>query len=219
MLRKPAPANASRPQKSFSSKLGVLFRIGVAMIAFGMTVPAFSAPPTVSISSPSDGSSSNFGGSISFQASVTDEDDEATITAAITWSSSLDGALGNGGSINVSSLAIGTHTITAQVTDSEALSGSDSITVTVNNNAPTVTITSPGNGSSSDFGASINFQADATDVEDNNNALTAAISWSSSVDGAIGSGGSINVNTLSVGSFHELIPRLLCVQGCTSTWS
>ena len=157
--------------------------------------------PNVTITSPGSGSSFSVGASINFVANATDvEDNNAALTAAIAWSSNRDGSIGTGGSINVSSLSAGAHTITASVTDSNGNPGSDSIAVSVTNSAPVITITAPANGSSFDFGASINFVANATDVEDNNATLTAAIAWSSNINGAIGSGGSINVSTLSQGA-------------------
>ncbi|MDJ0906252.1 MAG: FG-GAP-like repeat-containing protein [Woeseiaceae bacterium] len=159
------------------------------------------ALPTVTITNPSNGSNFNFGDSINFQASATDaEDDNASLTNTITWSSNLDGALaGSGGSIPVSTLSIGTHTITASVTDSNGAAASDAISVTINNNAPTVTITNPSNGSNFNSGASINFVAAATDVEDDDATLTDQIAWSSNVDGALGTSGSLPINTLSIG--------------------
>ncbi len=151
---------------------------------------AYAADPTVTIEQPADDSTFNEGEIINFQGTASDPGEDGDLTAAITWSSDLDGPLfGLGGSINVSNLSTGSHTITASVTDSNDDSGEDSITVTINS-LPTVTITAPADGSSSNFGASINFQAGATDDEDNNNPLTNGITWSSNLDGALaGTGG------------------------------
>jgi hypothetical protein len=93
--------------------------------------------------------------------------------------------------------AVGTYVATLVVSDGTTVSAQDSVTITVANNAPTVTITSPLTGSSFGFGTSINFVGTATDAEDG--VLTPAIAWSSDVDGALGTGGSINVTTLTVG--------------------
>ena len=96
---------------------------------------------------------------------------------------------------------MGTHTITATVTDSGGLSGSDSISITVNavaNTPPTVTITAPANGSSSNQGDSVTFAGTATDTEDGT--ISASLSWTSSIDGAIGSGATFSTTTLSVGT-------------------
>jgi len=94
---------------------------------------------------------------------------------------------------------VGSHVITASATDSHGDDGTDTVNITVNvNNAPTVTIAAPSNGSSSTETDPVAFAATASDTEDGS--LTASIAWSSSLDGALGSGGSLNLTTLSVGS-------------------
>jgi subtilisin len=99
--------------------------------------------PVVSISSPSDGASFASGASITFIGSATDAED-GILTSSLSWSSSLDGPIGTGGSISAV-LSDGTHTITASVEDSGGLVGSASITITVLENPPagdTITIAS-----------------------------------------------------------------------------
>ena len=88
------------------------------------------APPTVSITAPADGSSSNDGDSVSFAGTANDPED-GNLSGSLSWSSSRDGAIGSGASFSTSSLSVGSHTITASVTDSDGLSGSDSISITV----------------------------------------------------------------------------------------
>ncbi|MGI9201745.1 MAG: immunoglobulin-like domain-containing protein, partial [Woeseiaceae bacterium] len=173
--------------------------LGLVLLLLGGA--AFAVEPTVTITAPANNSTFNVGSLVNFTAAATDaEDDDTILTSQITWSSDLDGALaGTGGGISTSSLSAGSHTITASVTDSELLLGTDSITVNVNA-APTVTITAPANNSDFDSGTSINFEAGATDAEDNDNPLSNQITWSSDVNGALGTGRSINVSTLSVGS-------------------
>ncbi|MHC5112357.1 MAG: beta strand repeat-containing protein, partial [Planctomycetota bacterium] len=101
------------------------------------TVNVANVAPSVSILAPSDNSNFDFGTVISFQAAATDPgDDDTSLTAAVSWSSDRDGALGTGGGINVSDLTVGAHVITASVTDSGGLSDSASINLTVNNTAP-----------------------------------------------------------------------------------
>jgi len=87
------------------------------------------AAPSVSISSPSNGTSVADGTPVSFNGSATDAED-GNLTGAISWASDLDGFLGTGASVNAS-LSVGSHTVTAQVTDSGGKSGSDSVDVTV----------------------------------------------------------------------------------------
>jgi hypothetical protein len=88
-------------------------------------------PPVVSITAPLDGSTFTAGDSITFTATALDPED-GDIKASLSWTSSKDGVIGSGGSFSKSSLSVGTHTITAFVTDSGGLDGSDSITITIN---------------------------------------------------------------------------------------
>ncbi len=88
------------------------------------------SPPSVTITAPSNGSSSTAGDSVSFAGSATDPED-GNISANLSWSSSLDGNIGSGASFSTSSLSQGSHTITASVTDSDGLTGSDNISITV----------------------------------------------------------------------------------------
>jgi subtilisin family serine protease len=65
------------------------------------------------------------------------------------------------------------------------------------NNAPTVSITNPTDGSTFSSGAMIPFAGTASDTEDGN--LTASLAWTSSIDGSIGTGGLFS-RTLSDGN-------------------
>ncbi|AFS82157.1 matrixin family metalloprotease [Candidatus Nitrosopumilus sediminis] len=85
--------------------------------------------PTVSISSPSDNSSFDSASVILFAGSASDIED-GDITANLSWTSNIDGAIGTGGSFSAS-LTDGTHIITAQVTDAGGKTATDSITITV----------------------------------------------------------------------------------------
>lgn len=66
--------------------------------------------------------------------------------------------------------------------------------------APVVTITTPASAPTEDAGTAINFVATATDTEDGN--LASSVVWTSSIDGALGTGASI-APTLSAG-FHTI---------------
>ncbi|MHC4997306.1 MAG: FG-GAP-like repeat-containing protein, partial [Planctomycetota bacterium] len=146
-----------------------------------------SAFPGVTITSPASGSVFAVGASISFNGSASDLED-GDLTASLSWSSDLDGAIGTGGSFSIDTLTAGTHRITASVTDGTGLTGSDNITITVGNATPVVTIAAPSSGSMFPVGSSIAFSGTATDFEDGD--LTASMSWTSDIDGAIGTGGS-----------------------------
>jgi hypothetical protein len=109
-----------------------------ASIAFTVN-PSGNTAPSVAITSPANGSSSIVGQSVTFSATATDTQD-GTISGNISWTSDRDGPIGAGGNVSTSALTVGTHLITASVTDSGGLSGSASIIFTVNppaNTAPT----------------------------------------------------------------------------------
>ncbi len=65
------------------------------------------------------------------------------------------------------------------------------------NNPPSVTITAPADGAAFDVGESITFTGIASDVEDGD--LSASLAWTSSLDGAIGTGATFQTATLSEG--------------------
>ncbi len=88
------------------------------------------APPTVSITAPADGSSAIGGDPVTFTGTATDLED-GSLTAALVWTSSLDGVIGTGGSFALSSLSVGVHEVTATVTDSGGETGFDMITLEV----------------------------------------------------------------------------------------
>ena len=104
--------------------------------------------PQVIISSPANGSEFVDGDtvSISFTGTASDTED-SDLTANLSWSSNIDGALGTGGSVSTT-LNQGAHTITAEVTDSgdsdgaNIKSGDASVDITVGE-APTLSIVSP----------------------------------------------------------------------------
>jgi len=94
-----------------------------------------SPAPKVSITSPAAGATFATGTAVTLAGSASDPQD-GVLTASLQWTSSLQGALGTGGSVLVSNLVAGTHVITASVTDSSGLSGSAQRTITVQ--APSV---------------------------------------------------------------------------------
>ena len=85
-------------------------------------------------------------------------------------------------------------------------------TSTPTNNSPTVTISTPSDNSSFDSATVISFAGSAGDVEDGD--LTANISWTSDLDGPIGTGGSFS-NSLSDGT-HTITAQVTDAGGKTS---
>jgi subtilisin len=95
----------------------------------GSTPPPNTAP-SVSITSPAAGATFTEGASITFTGSASDTQD-SNLTSSLVWTSSLDGQIGTGGSFSRSDLSVGSHTITAAVTDSGGLTGSASVSIAV----------------------------------------------------------------------------------------
>ncbi len=81
------------------------------------------------------------------------------------------------------------------------------------NKAPVVTISAPADGSSFDEGAIITFSGSAFDAEDGD--LTAGLSWNSSLDGTIGTGGSFTA-ALSIG-VHAITAAAIDIGGQNGT--
>jgi hypothetical protein len=99
------------------------------------------------------------------------------------------------------SLAVGEHLITLVATDSEGLADSAFATVTINarfNHFPVASIDAPSNGASFVAGDTVQFIGRAIDPEDG--VLSGdALTWTSDVDGLIGTGTSQSNSRLTVG--------------------
>lgn len=147
---------------------------------------------------------------IEFFAFVPDQD-ETILDENITWTSDIDGDLGAGAGLT-HKLTAGTHTITLHAVDGLGLSATDEVTIVVQSGAgaPTPVITSPVDGTLVAPGQMITLTGEATDPEDGT--LPAAnLEWSSSIDGPLGSGESIQVilssppgNICESGATHDI---------------
>ena len=84
--------------------------------------PASSTAPSVTLSAPLSGSTFTEGDAVNLTATATDAE-EGDLTASLTWTSNLDGALGGGGSLVLTTLSVGIHTIVASLTDGGGVTG------------------------------------------------------------------------------------------------
>ena len=105
----------------------------VKQVSVTVTAASSNTAPSVTIASPANGASYAAGTAVSFTGSASDTQD-GSLTAAVAWTSNIDGAIGSGGAFT-KVLTAGTHTIKATVTDSGGLTTVKQISVTVNNTA------------------------------------------------------------------------------------
>ena len=119
------------------------------------------------------------------------DDEDGDLSAGLVWQSSLDGGLGSAGTIVTSTLRSGTHVITATVTDGEGLLGlaSASLSVFVPN-TPRWSPSSCRRTASPPVGMPA-LRGSASDADDGE--LSEHIAWTSSLDGALGTGDTLDV--------------------------
>lgn len=86
-------------------------------------------PPTVTVNQPLEGASFETGEQVEFRGEAFDPED-GSLDALIEWSSSIDGSLGTGPSLD-RTLSSGVHRIVARVTDADGASAADSVSVEV----------------------------------------------------------------------------------------
>jgi hypothetical protein len=87
-------------------------------------------PPVAAIISPPSGAAFTTGPKVVLEGAGSDLENGSLGDSALSWVSSIDGALGAGQLLEVS-LSPGVHTITLTATDSDGLSGVASIQITV----------------------------------------------------------------------------------------
>ena len=110
-----------------------------ALYPSGSPAPSNTAP-SLSISSPSNGSSYVEGSSTTFTGSANDNQD-GSLTGSIQWTDNGT-AIGSGGSFTAT-LAVGSHSVVAWVSDSGGLQTSQSISVTVTSTTTSGSTSSP----------------------------------------------------------------------------
>lgn len=100
-----------------------------ALVLAACTQPAINIAPTVTISSPTDGTTLWHGAAVTLSATAEDEQD-GDLSGSVTWTSDRDGALDPDAGDVI--LSVGQHVVTASVTDAGGMSASDTVSVTVN---------------------------------------------------------------------------------------
>ncbi|MBF0226448.1 MAG: hypothetical protein HQK76_13415 [Desulfobacterales bacterium] len=147
----------------------------------------------VKIYYPEDGSEIEKGNLVAFR---------GTGCMPMTWTSSIDGQIGEKGSFTTDSLSIGKHTITLFADCLNDYEKQDSITITISPSSavaePEIIIKSPKDGSVFKENDVITFSSLVTDVDEGILAGDSIV-WESSIDGEIGKGDLFITKDLSPG--------------------
>ena len=159
--------------------------------------------PLLAIDSPLDGTSVRGRADLSLNAVSMGRDG---MPLSITWRSDRDGVIGTFGPDGVStSLSVGTHNLTAEVTDSDGTTATQTVSVTVTNNPPSATILSPENGESFGEMQAIPLLGLAEDIDARPTGQLAGsqIRWSLSGNGftATGANATIPAGRLGIGTY------------------
>ncbi|MDP2308494.1 MAG: MopE-related protein [Pseudomonadota bacterium] len=189
--------------------VGLLAVVGVSSCVSDKGITVRHSPPAVVISRPVDGEEFDQGTAISFEGLVSDDQDAAA-DLLLTWSSDRDGPLnadpadGDGAArFATAALSYGTHVITLQVSNADAQSAEDYVTIVVNEveQDPEVTLRRPRSTDLGIEGVPFEFEALVQDDQDDPTAL--AVWFESDVDGV----------------FCETTPDLDGLAACSATLS
>jgi len=185
-------------------------------VSCGSTDP--NLPPNAEITSPASDATFFAGDPVTFTGTGEDPETGPLSGSRLAWSSSLDGPVGTGASVSTSALGVGVHAITLTATDPGGASGTDVVSIEiVVNQPPAVTISVPADGSEVVEGLPVSLVGSAVDPE--SGAVPGSrLSWSSSLDGPIGTGAAVEADALSVGT-HVVTLRATDDRGLAGTGS
>ncbi|HVT17569.1 MAG TPA: hypothetical protein VHQ90_15510 [Thermoanaerobaculia bacterium] len=139
------------------------------------------SPPEVKIRQPKDQSTVGVGGLniVNFQADIVDYEG---CCQDVTWQSDKDGVLGHGAALDFTFLSPGARTVTVTATDNDGATASDSIVVTAETGAPTVSILQPANLQTVFTGFTTLFQGSSFDPNEPFLSMPcAALTWTSNL--------------------------------------
>ena len=183
-------------------------------------------PPLCEVTAPEDGGHGDVSTTTVLEVFASDGED-VPASLVVSWESDVDGALGDAavdgggvGTLDVSGLSTGTHTLTATVTDSGGALCTDAITY-VFGTAPVVTIDTPLDGELVGEGTLVSFSGSVSDAEDPAELL--AVSWESDLDGVLDTADAatdgttaFDTSSLSLGA-HHITLRAADQEGLTGT--
>lgn len=162
-------------------------------------------PPTIDITGPTPGSAYSRGYTgILLQADTNDPEGKEL---NVTWRSNVDGlvASGNPAMVNTGDLAYGAHTLTAVVVDPQGNWDSDTVNVTITNDAPDVDILRP---SPATFCIDENVTFDARVFDRNETGFTlpnASVAWRVGAGPAFATGKSVTHAFTSAGAAQVIV--------------
>jgi PKD repeat protein len=199
-----------RPIRTLAAAL-----VAASAVSCGSTDP--NLPPTAEITSPASGATFFAGDPVTFTGTAEDPETGPLAGSRLSWSSSLDGPIGTGGSL-FTGLGAGAHTITLTATDPGGASGTDAISIEiVVNQPPVVSISSPADGAEVVEGLPVSLTGAATDPE-SGPVPGSRLSWISDRDGALGTGAAVETDALSLGN-HVVTLRATDDRGLAGTAS
>lgn len=153
--------------------------------------------PICTITAPATTTKTAFDTAVAFTAAASDPQDGTLGGASIAWRSDLL-AMPFGMGVTLSStLPVGLNQVTCVATDSTSLTGA-SAAVVVKSVSPYAKINHPGNGETRPVNQAVPFVGVGRDLEDGT-LSGASLVWTSSIDGALGTGGSFS-KVLSAGT-------------------
>jgi len=139
---------------------------GLSSTSASVTINVVKHPPAVSITSPTNGSSFDIGADITIQADASDPDGTVTKVEFFEGANKLGEDTTDPYSYDWIDVQQGEYELTAKATDNDLLEGtSGPVTISVVDNPPAVSITSPASGSVFDVGDDITIEADASDED------------------------------------------------------
>ncbi|MEC7987369.1 MAG: hypothetical protein VX278_19530, partial [Myxococcota bacterium] len=193
-----------------------------------ITVGGPNSEPLCEITEPLTGETFTLGESISFAGTATDDDINNSLLS-VSWASDLDGEFNTSsplsdGSIafSNSSLSAGNHAITLTVEDEVGGLCTAGVQLSVGT-PPTLTLTSPNDGTLYTIGDAVSFEASVEDQEDLPSDIT--LSWISDIDGEFStqgadSSGNISFSTSALGAgLHNLSVTATDSTGLTASTS
>ena len=159
---------------------------------------ASDGPPQLKIATPSNGARFEPGSVVAFRGTATDPVD-GDLSLGIEWHSSLEGLLGSGTILTRTDLRQGAHTITATVRDSAGQTATARVTVTIGR--PIVRISAPADGTEYVPGTPVTLTGTAAHDREGN--ISSRLSWTSDLDGPLGTGSTLTRTDLSPG-IHQI---------------